>query len=54
MNDKDNKLILYKDDEGKVSVNIGNIYADGELEEGATRKKFFLVCQESSWRWRTG
>ena len=77
MNDKENKIILYKDDEGKVSVNVrfadedvwltrehlaeiyattpqnisfhvGNIYADGELEDGATRKKFFLVRQEGS------
>jgi len=73
--DKENKLILYKDDEGKVSVNvrfadedvwltreylaeiyattpqnislhIGNIYQDMELNEEATRKKFFLVRQE--------
>ena len=71
----ENKLILYKDDEGKVSVNVrfadedvwlarehlaeiyattpqnislhvGNIYQDGELNEEATRKKFFLVRQE--------
>ena len=77
MNDKENKIILYKDDAGKVSVNVrfadedvwltrehlaeiyattpqnisfhvGNIYADGELEDGATRKKFFLVRQEGS------
>lgn len=77
MDDKENKLILYKDDEGNVSVNVrfadedvwltrehlaeiyattpqnislhvGNIYADGELEDRATRKKFFLVRQEGS------
>ena len=71
----ENKIILYKDDEGKLSVNerfagedvwltqaqladIYNttqqnislhqkgIYADGELDENATRKKFFLVRQE--------
>lgn len=70
--DKENKLILYRDDEGRVSVNvrladedvwltqehlaeiysttpqnislhIGNIYQDKELNEMATRKKFFLV-----------
>ena len=73
--DKENKLILYKDEEGRVSVNtrfadedvwltrdqlgeiyattpqnislhVGNIYQDGELDEKATRKKFFLVRQE--------
>ena len=72
---KENKLILYKDESGKVSLNvrfadedvwltrenlaeiyattpqnislhIGNIYQDGELDEMATRKKFFLVRQE--------
>lgn len=77
MNNKENKIILYKDDEGKVSVNVrfadedvwltrehlaeiyattpqnislhvGNIYSDGELEDGATRKKFFLVRHEGS------
>jgi hypothetical protein len=75
MNDKENKLILYKDDEGRVSVNVrfadenvwltreslaeiysitpqnislhvGNIYQDKELDEMGTRKKFFLVRQE--------
>ena len=73
--DKENKLILYKDDEGKVNVNVRfadedvwltqaqlaeiynttqqnislhqkGIYADGELEEAATHKKFLLVRQE--------
>ena len=73
--DKENKLILYKDEEGRVSVNtrfadedvwltreqlgeiyattpqnislhVGNIYQDGELDEKVTRKKFFLVRQE--------
>ena len=73
--DKENKLILYKDDEGKVNVNVrfadedvwltrenlaeiyattpqnisihvGNIYQDQELNEEGTRKKFFLVRQE--------
>ena len=77
MNDKENKIILYKDDEGRVSVNVrfaeedvwltreqladiyattpqnislhvGNIYADRELDEEGTRKKFFLVRQEGS------
>lgn len=75
MNDRENKFILYKDDEGRVSINVrfaaedvwltreqladiyattpqnislhvGNIYADGELDEEETRKKFFLVRQE--------
>ena len=74
---KENKLILYKDEEGKVSVNVrfaeedvwltreylaeiyattpqnislhvGNIYQDKELNEEATRKKFFLVRQEGN------
>ena len=73
--DKENKLILYKDDEGKVNVNARfadedvwltqaqlaeiynttqqnislhqkGIYADGELDESVTHKKFFLVRQE--------
>ncbi len=73
--DKENKLILYKDDEGKVNVNVRfadedvwltqaqlaeiynttqqnislhqkGIYADGELEEEATHKKYLLVRQE--------
>lgn len=73
--DKENKLILYKDDEGKVIVNVRfadedvwltqqqlaeiydttqqnislhqkGIYADGELEEEGTHKKFLLVRQE--------
>ena len=77
MQDKENKLILYKDENGKVTVNVrfadedvwltrehlaeiyattpqnislhvGNIYEDNELEEEATRKKFFLVRQEGS------
>ena len=72
---EENKIILYKDDEGKVNVNVrfadedvwltrenlaeiyattpqnislhvGNIYQDKELEEEGTRKKFFLVRQE--------
>ena len=75
MNGKENKLILYKDDEGRVSVNVrfadedvwltreslaeiysttpqnislhvGNIYQNKELDEMGTRKKFFLVRQE--------
>ncbi len=73
--DKENKLILYKDDEGKVNVNVRfadedvwltqqqlaeiynttqqnislhqkSIYADGELDELITHKKYFLVRQE--------
>lgn len=77
MNDKENKLILYKDDEGRVSVNVRfaeedvwltqeqlaqiydttqqnisqhviNIYADKELTDEATHKKFLLVRQEGS------
>lgn len=73
--DNKNKLILYKDDEGKVNVNIRfadedvwltqaqlaeiynttqqnislhqkGIYADGELDESATHKKYLLVRQE--------
>ena len=75
MSQKENKLILYKDEEGKVSVNTRfadedvwltqaqlaeiynttqqnislhqkGIYADGELEEEATHKKYLLVRQE--------
>lgn len=77
MADKENKLILYKDDEGKLSVNTlfadedvwltqaqlaeiynttqqnislhqKGIYADGELEEEATHKKYLLVRQEGN------
>ena len=73
--DKENKLILYKDDEGKVNVNVRfadedvwltqqqlaeiynttqqnislhqkSIYADGELDELTTHKKYLLVRQE--------
>lgn len=72
---KENNLILYKDDDGKVSVNVRfadedvwltqqqlaeiynttqqnislhqkGIYADGELQEEATHKKYLLVRQE--------
>ena len=75
MSQKENKLILYKDDEGKLSVNTlfadedvwltqaqlaeiyqttqqnislhqKGIYADGELDEEATHKKYLLVRQE--------
>ena len=74
---KENKLILYKDDEGKLSVNTlfadedvwltqaqlaeiyntsqqnislhqKGIYADGELEEEATHKKYLLVRKEGN------
>lgn len=74
---QENKLILYKDEEGKVSVNVRfaeedvwltqaqlaeiynttqqnislhqkGIYADGELDEEATHKKYLLVRQEGS------
>ena len=74
---QENKLILYKDEEGKVSVNVRfaeedvwltqaqlaeiynttqqnislhqkGIYADGELDEEATHKKYLLVCQEGN------
>ena len=77
MADKENKLILYKDEEGKVSVNTRfadedvwltqaqlaeiynttqqnislhqkGIYADGELEEEATHKKYLLVRKEGN------
>ena len=73
--DKENKLILYNDENGKVSVNVRfadedvwltqaqlaeiynttqqnislhqkGIYADGELDEEATHKKYLLVRQE--------
>ena len=73
--DKENKLILYKDEEGRVNVNVRfadedvwltqaqlaeiynttqqnislhqkGIYADGELDEEATHKKYLLVRQE--------
>ena len=73
--EKENKLILYKDDEGKVNVNVRfadedvwltqaqlaeiynttqqnislhqkGIYADGELDESVTHKKYLLVRQE--------
>ena len=72
---EENKIILYKDEEGKVNVNVRfanedvwltqaqlaeiyqttqqnislhqkGIYADGELDEEATHKKYLLVRQE--------
>ena len=75
--DKENKLILYRDDEVRVSVNVRfadedvwltqaqlaeiynttqqnislhqkGIYADGELDEEATHKKYLLVRQEGN------
>lgn len=75
--DKENKLILYKDDEGNVNVTVRfaeddvwltqaqlaeiynttqqnislhqkGIYADGELEDVSTHKKFLLVRQEGN------
>ena len=75
--DKDNKIILYKDADGRVSVNVRfadedvwltqaqladiynttqqnislhqkGIYADGELDEEATHKKYLLVRQEGN------
>ncbi len=75
--DKENKLILYKDDEGNVNVTVRfaeddvwltqtqlaaiynttqqnislhqkGIYADGELEDISTHKKFLLVRQEGN------
>ena len=74
---QENKLILYKDEEGNVSVNVRfaeedvwltqaqlaeiynttqqnislhqkGIYADGELDEEATHKKYLLVRQEGN------
>ena len=74
---QENKLILYKDEEGRVSVNVRfaeedvwltqaqlaeiysttqqnislhqkGIYADGELDEEATHKKYLLVRQEGN------
>ena len=36
--DKENKLILYRDDEGRVSVNTR--FADKELEQDAVVRKF--------------
>lgn len=77
MEEPTNKLMLYTDENGRVSVNvrfadedvwltreqlaeiyattpqnislhIGNIYNDGELEERPTRKEFFLVRQEGN------
>ena len=77
MEEPTNKLMLYTDENGRVSVNvrfadedvwltreqlaeiyattpqnislhIGNIYNDGELDERPTRKEFFLVRQEGN------
>lgn len=74
---KENKLILFTDDDGKVSINVcftdedvwltqeqlaqiyattqqnvsqhvKCVYADGELSDEATHKKFLLVRQEGS------
>ena len=74
---KENKLILFTDDDGKVSINVcfahedvwltqeqlaqiyattqqnvsqhvKCVYADGELSDEATYKKFLLVRQEGS------
>ena len=36
--DKENKLILYRDDEGRVNVNMR--FADKELEQDAVVRKF--------------
>lgn len=75
--DNENKLILYKDEEGNVNVSVRfadndvwltqaqlaeiynttqqdislhqkGIYADGELEDVSTHKKFLLVRQEGN------
>ena len=75
--DKDNKIILYKDADGRVSVNVrfadedvwltqdqladlynttqqnislhqNGIYADGEVDEEATHKKYLLIRQEGN------
>lgn len=77
--DNENKLILYKDEEGNVNVSVRfadndvwltqaqlaeiynttqqnislhqkGIYADGELEDVSTHKKFLLVRQEGNRR----
>lgn len=39
---------LYSTTPQNLSLHIGNIYADQELEENPTRKKFFLVRQEGT------
>ena len=40
--DKENKLILYKDEEGRsnISEHLTNIFADKELEQDAVVRKF--------------
>ena len=79
---EENKIILYKDEEGKVNVNVRfadedvwltqaqlaeiynttqqnislhqkGIYADGELDEEATHKKYLLVRQEGKRQYLT-
>ena len=37
---------IYATTPQNISLHVGNIYQDGELDEKATRKKFFLVRQE--------
>ena len=37
---------IYTTTTQNISLHVGNIYQDGELDENATRKKFFLVRQE--------
>ncbi len=39
---------LYSTTPQNLSLHIGNIYADQELDENPTRKKFFLVRQEGN------
>ena len=51
---EENKIILYKDElaeiyqttQQNISLHQKGIYADGELDEEATHKKYLLVRQE--------
>ena len=45
MEKKENKLILYKDEEGKLSVNT--LFADKELDKDAVVRKFRTTTQEN-------
>lgn len=45
MEKKENKLILYKDEEGKLSVNT--LFVDKELDKDAVVRKFRTTTQEN-------
>ncbi len=42
---------IYQTTQENISMHIRNIYADGELDQNPTYKKFLLVQTEGSRRW---